>query len=922
MRINHNMSALNAWRNETLTQGALGKTLERLSSGLRINRAADDAAGLAISEKMRGQIHGLDMASKNAQDGISLIQTAEGALNETHSILQRMRELSVQASSDTNTADDRSQIQKEIDQLVSEIDRISTTTEFNTKKVLTGRLSFNNSTSNPSVINQTSINAGSAEDGKFGIQFSNPFANHEVETKQAYGEFSFKSINGTTLSTTANKQFTIKVGTASKTFTAAAGAGVSTIADDINGTAINGVTIYASDADNNGQIEIWANKNFALNDVDGSLFNIDTADHSSAEIKFNGENTTNTAFNLTGNVVLHITAGGTGSLAITVAKTEAVSAVINDIDGKTIDGVVLHAADSDGDGNLEIWADGNGVTINDTTGKILTAVYTFAAQGNYTKIGASETKRFDSGDTDAINPETTNYVELNVNADAANALTIYVGGDSKKISATAAGLTNLINAINGSTVGGVTLHAADLDGDGKIEIWASKRFDVEDKNADAVFIEDNWIGNNDDYVSPMVLKGVDMGDGTRSAITLVGYTVGQMTTDSFNANTLNSTTLNTHVYARDLDSDGNIEFYANKAGSDYSFKLETLNSSDTWTAATYTGTDTLADVARVESTQALTGSVGIDGTLLINGVAVDIAQDDSLSNVMAKINAKSDLTQVTANDNDGDYKLNLQQMNLGSKNTIVISGDNSLLQALGLTTGTTAGKDAKISYNTTGSTDTMEATVQGSGSNYAETDGNNVVLGTDTVGGDTSATGTANEVSGSLINFKLASSFNLNSYEFNGSIFDSSYAANGLSGPQESVTIDSGDSLKLHIGANKDQTMTIEIQDMSADSLGVEGLDVTTQAGAEAAITKVDAAIEKVSTQRAQLGAFQNRLEHTITNLGVASENLTAAESRIRDADMAKEMVVFTKQQVLMQSATSMLTHANGLSQQVLQLLR
>ncbi len=141
MRINHNIAALNTYRqlsgNNTQVQGSL----EKLSSGLRINKAGDDAAGLAISEKMRGQIRGLEMASKNAQDGISLIQTAEGALNETHSILQRMRELAVQSASDTNTTSDRAELQKEVDQLVEEIDRIANNTEFNTKKLLDGSLS-------------------------------------------------------------------------------------------------------------------------------------------------------------------------------------------------------------------------------------------------------------------------------------------------------------------------------------------------------------------------------------------------------------------------------------------------------------------------------------------------------------------------------------------------------------------------------------------------------------------------------------------------------------------------------------------------------------------------------------------------------------------------------------------------------------
>lgn len=138
MRINHNIAALNTHRQLNSATNAQSKSMEKLSSGLRINRAGDDAAGLAISEKMRGQIRGLDMAAKNAQDGISLIQTAEGALNETHDILQRMRELSVQSANDTNNDNDRAEIQKEMTQLLSEVDRISNDTEFNTKKLLNG----------------------------------------------------------------------------------------------------------------------------------------------------------------------------------------------------------------------------------------------------------------------------------------------------------------------------------------------------------------------------------------------------------------------------------------------------------------------------------------------------------------------------------------------------------------------------------------------------------------------------------------------------------------------------------------------------------------------------------------------------------------------------------------------------------------
>lgn len=138
MIINHNLSAMNAHRQLGSNQAAGAKAQEKLSSGLRINRAGDDAAGLAISEKMRAQVRGLDQASRNSQDGISMIQTAEGALQETHSILQRMRELATQAANDTNVGVDRNEIQKEIDSLTTEINRIGNTTEFNSQKILKG----------------------------------------------------------------------------------------------------------------------------------------------------------------------------------------------------------------------------------------------------------------------------------------------------------------------------------------------------------------------------------------------------------------------------------------------------------------------------------------------------------------------------------------------------------------------------------------------------------------------------------------------------------------------------------------------------------------------------------------------------------------------------------------------------------------
>jgi flagellin len=168
VRINTNIEALNAQRNLSVTALNFAKSVEKLSSGLRINRAGDDAAGLSISEKLRGQVKGLDQAARNAQDGISMIQTAEGALNETHSILQRMRELAVQAANDTLTNDDRTAIASELTALKGEIDRIATQTQFNTKTLLDGTatsISLHIGANSGQVINFNIANAQSTSIG-------------------------------------------------------------------------------------------------------------------------------------------------------------------------------------------------------------------------------------------------------------------------------------------------------------------------------------------------------------------------------------------------------------------------------------------------------------------------------------------------------------------------------------------------------------------------------------------------------------------------------------------------------------------------------------------------------------------------------------------------------------------------------------
>lgn len=251
MRINHNIAALNTYRQLTANTASTSRSLEKLSSGLRINRAGDDAAGLAISEKMRSQIRGLDQASRNAQDGISLIQTAEGALNETHSILQRMRELAVQSATDTNTSNDRAEIQKEIDQLAVEVTRIANDTEFNTQKLLNGavtetgmgRSTFHigaNAGQNVA-LDISAMDAKSLGISRDVVASANGTASAVNIASSAFtGEFGTGIVDGAVLSFNYTDAVTPVSPVAAQWNTGA----VTAIGDDTNGTFIfNGVTV-------------------------------------------------------------------------------------------------------------------------------------------------------------------------------------------------------------------------------------------------------------------------------------------------------------------------------------------------------------------------------------------------------------------------------------------------------------------------------------------------------------------------------------------------------------------------------------------------------------------------------------------------------------------------------------------------------
>ncbi|OLN24036.1 hypothetical protein BTO30_01050 [Domibacillus antri] len=623
MIINHNIQALNTYRQFGAANAAQGKSMEKLSSGLRINRAGDDAAGLAISEKMRGQIRGLDQATRNAQDSISLIQTAEGALNETHSILQRMRELSVQSSNDTATDADRKELQKEISQLKEEIDRISNTTEFNTKKLLNGDLSA---------------------------------------AKTAQG-------------------------------------------DILKSAALGGTQVLGSVAGDPSEnaIYISGSQTFTVND-----------------------------------------SGGATAATVTIASGVYTAAE-------------LAAALTSG---LNSKAAYSGLDVTVSGGKFVFK---------------------DNGAT---------------------------GSGTVTISGTILGRLGVPTASTTVASGGTTAAA---------NAYVNDAYNVNS-------------GNNEFVISV---------NGTNQTVKLPSGT-------DYKDEAALVAALNTQ-----LDANG---------------QLSGITAAVSGTSIKFTIAATDKNVYEFKSAAGDTG-------LTLIGVAsgADLANTTVLTNLADK---DGDSLGVKAGDT---ISISFEINGTAGSATFKVSGASTDVQLLGAISGALKLASGSVSRDAAG----------------------NIVI-----------TGDAGE-SKDLQNVKLSIAGN---NKFN------NYMSN-FSETQDAQDKTTNNSLSFHIGANQDQTMKVDISEMSVGSLSLSSVDISTQQGGENSITVINNALEKVSAERSKLGAFQNRLEHSINNLGTSAENLTAAESRIRDVDMAKEMMNQTKNSILSQAAQAMLAQANQAPQGVLQLL-
>ena len=789
MVVQHNMTAMNTNRQLGISTGALAKSTEKLSSGYRINRAADDAAGLAISEKMRSQIRGLDQASTNASDGISMIQTAEGALNESHSILQRMRELAVQAANGTETDEDRDNIQDEIEQLQEELDRIATDTEFNTMKLLDGSLS-----------------AGSGNLTGAGPKFG--------EYDGDLGAFITSNVEGVVVKTTVN----------------ATKGGESAIWDSTGKT----LTINLARSVTYSQVEI---------------------DKLIEQAKQEDSGAQNSPANVTVKFASGIYAakGDTAGIATTAGKKASTSG--------------------------EVTTYTKSMTLTAGTAALLTATATATVESPKKGLQVEFT----------TNTATTGFQKDAALYDGTK-LTICL--DQNK-TYTQSEINNIIS-------------------NAKLTIGAPST------------------ANLSDIVGTKVLLDGDITTSKPTAGT--GYTETAVTIDVPLANsytvrdTNNSMTVNSTVYGAKVTL-----AYSNLYGANPA-QTESAN----WDAATGTLTLNLqqnreytqAEIDAIISTSkdhtgrenspvelvldkgvlaANTGNVSVVGNA---GVTQPVTDGVTLTNDTTEY-VGANVINITSNRYGADHNVKIRlefTADAGKEDAKLEKAAEYDMEGLGVAGAVTSPAEytLKLQAGKEYTAQDIETLLSGAGLNVTvELSGNEKNQGTDE---PNTLFVTNKNVTADIILRGGAGVGDEDAF---------------LTQPSYGFTTSMG-GITLQVGANEGQTMQFAIDDMSSAALGVNGskVDVTTQKGATSSLANIDAAIQKVSKQRSLLGAVQNRLEHTISSLDNTAENLQAAESAIRDVDMASEMVTMSKYNILQQAGQSMLAQANQATQGVLSLLQ
>ena len=755
----NNSTAIGAQSSVNNANNSLTKTLKALSTGLRINSASDDASGLAVSEKLRGQISGLAKAATNSQDAISMLQTAEGAMGSMTSMVQRIRELAVQAGDPAYTSNDRAMLQLEVDQLKQEIDRVSSSTEFNTKKLLNGDAAAIWSASSGDI---EAIIKGAPAAGDYKINYTLDPGKNSV----------YKS-----------NMMTLGKGNMSYDITT-------------NGTSIT-----------------------KFDNIQGMLRGSDMT------IKVKGTAATTASAVFTGGT------GGMNSAAMTAAGFETASAAATGANSYSIE---------------------------------------FEAVGDRTASGTGQIR---------FRVMNTKTGEISEWATAA----VNSAGAVLNASAISTGLVGISKAVLSSAAATFTATAA----------WTSG---------------DKMLVN---------VAGVRASSST-SATIQIGSTGSTL---HINADATNSATATTHtVYTSQMDNAGNVYYgsmdikFEKGAIVSGTASIDILGEGDV--ASKYTKLSQLAQFTNadgrmvLDNTQEISiygGNGNVAKVILegsdtiedlknkLNSAIIDQLNMGAPNGSSASASVNKNLVQFTENDGTNGASagsFTIQGAVLGKDSNLTFVGDEGILNALGVTQ----------TQKATDSALTVSVQNANTGAFVGEdtiTDGRlrNVIEGVDI---DITPSSAADII------FNTAS----NTMEFK-----------AKSGTNSTFLHITDNATKAAIGANEGQTLDISIGRLDTKSMGINDVNVATFDDAQSSITKLDLALEQISKSRATAGAQINRLEYTITNLNTTRENMIAAESRIRDLDIATASSDLAAQQVLMQSATAMLAQANQIPNYAMTLL-
>ena len=870
LRINSNVTALNAHGNLVKNDSRLSSSIERLSSGLRINRASDDAAGLTISEKLRTQVRGINRASMNVQDGISLIQTAEGALNEIHSMLQRMRELALQSGNDTLTSTDRLEIQKEVMQLKEDINRISYGTEFNTRKLLDGSGTAVISTSDPK--NLDGVVVGEV------LTFSD-FSVVVWPKSEYIPGIGYKTYSGTPEHQRSAIFVTMdgEIATASTTL-----ASLANFYDNNNHFILDlPQTLYLQG--DNSQGEIVVSKDLTLAQLAERIEAAMTKDQLGKGLDFEGSKS-----------FLSDSGDNNGQMTVISGRNGELGRVNFTGEESLVKALGFQAVVPAEDPVYSIAVTNLGVPYGERT-TLTTQIAGHRAMGLIEGIDLMfEPPQSANVVTDAAVLGISIPAGINFNIDDSISST---GTVAIAITSGVYSMQQVADIINSALQTASSLVTVRVNDQYALEF-------ITLNTGSAAFVSITNATTNPLGVSNGRYTGTGGNPGTATGYDLItsfdfsqaGTTMFLSITDRHTvtgSGTLISLTgnytaggLNSIVEAINMQigTSGLMVVAENKSGVLSFRSLETGVESnfDIYDSTVTVGGQGMATGLKVHQQTTITG---FDGNPAVQNFAYD-QPSAQFGYVIV------DNPVTPASDDLSFYIADLDGSGMSIAFTAGVSGSSfrTITEIANLINAQASLQGVKVNAEIKTATQTIKlfSTIPGK--------------------------------DGRIVFAELGSPDSTNTLK---SIFDIDPVAVENGSGNYAYTMHVKDtSIQFQIGPNQGHTAVSNIIRTDVKALGIEDLDLTTVKSAEIAIGLVDKALQRISSERAKLGAIENRMNYTLNSLHVALQNMTASESRIRDVDMAREVIEMTSSQILQQASNAMVGQANVSAQSVLDLLR